>query len=240
MILVASVPVQAEVINNAAEYRNCLALARTQPEAGFEKALSWQSLGGGDAARHCVAVALIGLEKFEEAARRLEALAQASRREESLRAEMLAQAGQAWLLANNFERAYAAQTAALKLRPNDPDLLIDRAQSLAGAKNYWEAIDDLNQAISLAPNRVEALVFRAAAYRYVDSEKLAREDVERALKLAPDNTEALLERGILFRLAGKPDDARRDWIKILSLAPASATADAARRNIELLDVRVME
>jgi hypothetical protein len=80
-------------------YEVCMTLAREDPAAGFERAETWRSEGGGDPARHCAAVALIELGRHAEAARRLEALAQDLRpAHRELRAEVLGQAGQAWLL----------------------------------------------------------------------------------------------------------------------------------------------
>lgn len=218
------------------EYHDCLAAARANPEAGYERAQAWAGLGGGEAARHCAAVALIGLGKHEQAARSLEDLAQQSRRAPAVRAGMLAQAGQAWLLAHNPERANAAQTAAIGLVKDNPDLYIDRAATLAEAKNYREAVDDLDTALTLDPNRADALVFRASALRYTEAFDLARRDVDRALRLVPNHVEALLERGILERLAGRPAKARADWLRIVRTDPNSPAADAARRNLEILDI----
>lgn len=225
-----------ETIDNARQYQHCIALARQKPAEGWEEALAWTSLGGGEAARHCAAIALIGLRQYEEAANRLEDLANSSHREAILRAGMLAQAGQAWLLAKNPERAYAAQTAGLKLVPGAPDLLIDRAESLAEAKNYKDALADLDQALAAAPTRVDALTYRATARRYLDDQKGAADDLAKALALDPLYQDAWLESGILQRLAGHPAEARQAWLKVLEIAPSSAAADTARRNIELLDV----
>ena len=49
----------------------------------------------------------------------------------ALRAEVLDQAGQAWGLAGDPVRAYAAAETAVALQPNDPELLIDRAAAAA-------------------------------------------------------------------------------------------------------------
>jgi tetratricopeptide (TPR) repeat protein len=230
-------PNPGEGIDNAIQYKHCIALARQKPEEGWEEALAWSSLGGGEPARHCGAIALIGLRQFEEGASRLEDLAATSHADVKLRAGMLAQAGQAWLLAKNPERANADQTAALKLVPDAPDLLIDRAESLAEAKNYKESLADLDRALTVAPDRVDALTFRAAAKRFLDDQKGAQVDIDRALKLDPLYQDAWLENGILKRLAGNDAEARQAWLKILEIAPNSAAADLARRNIELLDVK---
>jgi tetratricopeptide (TPR) repeat protein len=220
-----------------ATYGLCLDTARAYPEQGFELAGKWAALGGGEPARHCRAVALIGLREYAEAGASLEDLAQASKREARVRAGMLAQAAQAWLLAGDTGRAHAAQTAALQLAPGDADLLIDRAMTLAEAKNYWEAIDDLNAALAARPDDADALAFRASAYRMVEADDLALEDAERAVALAPGNLNARLERGILYRLQGRDAEARADWLKILELAPDGEPARLARENIERLDVK---
>lgn len=221
----------------AATYRLCLDTARAYPEQGFEFSGKWLGLGGEEPARHCRAVALIGLKEYAEAAASLEELATYSKGPARLRADMLAQAGQAWLLGEDLGRAHAALSAALRLMPQDATLLIDRANVLADGGQYWEAIDDLNAALERAPNHTDALTYRASAYRLVEAPELALEDAERALAVDPRHLGALLERGILYRASGRDDDARRDWIRILELSPQAGEADAARANLELMDVK---
>lgn len=221
----------------AATYRLCLDTARSYPEQGFELAGKWAGLGGGEPAKHCRAVALISLKEYAEAATSLEELAKASKRPERLRAGMLAQAGQAWMLGEDLTRAYAALTAALELVPKDVDLLIDRAGVLADSGQFWEAIDDLNLALEQSPNSADALTFRASAYRLVDAAELAFEDAEKALSIHPRHTGALLERAMLNRAAERREDARKDLIRILELAPQSGEADTARKILEAMDVK---
>jgi tetratricopeptide (TPR) repeat protein len=223
---------------DSARYQNCMNQTRTDPEAAFESATAWLELGGAEAARHCAAVALIGLGQFAQAAARLQALATDMKSaDDATRASILGQAGTAWYRADDYDQAYAAQSAALKLAPTDPELLIDRAMTLAGAKNYWEAIDDLNNVIDRDPERYDAHIMRASAYRYVDSLPLAREDAEAAYRLAPDRPEVLLEYGNVLRLDGKPDQARQMWLRLIQLHDGTPASDSARRNLELLDVK---
>jgi tetratricopeptide (TPR) repeat protein len=229
---------QGQAIDHAREYEDCMVLARAAPEAGFESALAWQAMGGGEGARHCAAVALIGLGHYAEAARRLERLAAAmASGEVDLRAGVLAQAGQAWLLAEDSGRAYAVQSAALEIDPGNVELLLDRSITLAGAANYWGAVDDLNRALDLAPGRPDLLILRASAYRYLDAFELARDDIARALAREPDNPDGLLERGMLRRLAGDTAGARQDWLRAIALAEGTPVADTARANLERLDVK---
>ncbi len=135
-------------------YQDCMILARAAPGDGFNSAMSWASLGGGDGARHCAAVALIGLGRYRDAAQRLERLAADLRSENlALSLDVLVQAGQAWLRAGETTRAHTVQSAALDIDPDNVELLLDRSITLATAKNYWEAVDDFNRALELAPAR---------------------------------------------------------------------------------------
>jgi tetratricopeptide (TPR) repeat protein len=216
-------------------YQHCILLARNSPQEGWQEGMAWNSMGGGEPARHCVAVAMITMRQFEDGATRLEELADRSEEPARIRAGMLAQAGQAWLLAKQPENAYRVQSKALELVPGAPDLLVDRAQSQAEEKNYAGALKDLDQALAVAPDRGDALTFRAAAKRLLGDLAGAKADIARALVVAPQNAEAWLEDGMQKRLAADDDGARASWQKAMELAPQSETADMAHRNIELLD-----
>ena len=111
------------------EYAACLKLLDHDAAAAFESALAWQDISGGAPARHCAALALVRLGQPAEAATRLEALAaDMADARPWLRAGVLAQAGQAWLTADQPERAYAAFTVALEITPEAPEIYIDRAR----------------------------------------------------------------------------------------------------------------
>jgi tetratricopeptide (TPR) repeat protein len=238
-LLIAASPVAAKdsaPVDHEREYAACMTLTRAKPADALASARAWEAQGGGNAARHCTAVAMIGLGRYDEAAVRLEALAgDLGPADTDLRIGVLAQAGQAWLLAADAERALAAQTEALALAPDSAELLIDRGLSLATLSRYWEALDDLNRALDLAPGRADILIFRASAYRYLQTLDLARDDVDRALKLEPNNPDGLLERGILKRLAGEPEAARADWQRVLTVAGGTPAADMARGNLARLN-----
>ena len=235
LFLCLLLPLAAQA-QEAEQYRHCLSQARLNPDDGLEEALAWQSMGGGEPARHCMALARIGQKQYEDGAKRLEALALESRQDKAIRAQMLSQAAEAWTLAENWDRADADQRSALTLVPDQPDILVDHAVTLGQVHHYQEAADELTHVLALYPNRIDALVLRASAKRYLDNRKGALLDVERALLLDPSDIDGLLERGILRRLDGDKTGARADWMRIVKSNPNSATAEAARRNLELLDV----
>jgi tetratricopeptide (TPR) repeat protein len=226
----SAVPRDAAV--EAATYERCMKLARQNPGEGRSLAQSWHERGGAHPADHCAAVALIGLKQYKEAAIRLEALAQAITAPAGLRAEVLDQAGQAWGLAGDPVRAYAAAGAAVALEPNDLDLLIDRAQAAASAGYYDKAVADLDDVLKADPSRVDALIYRASANRALDRLDPALADVEKAIARGPNSAPALLERGNIRSLKGDYEGARQDWERVGHLAPGSQADMAAKANIE--------
>ena len=64
----------------------------------------------------------------------------------------------------------------------------------------------------------------------------ALRDVGYALALDLLHPEALLERENLRRIKGDERGARKDWMMVLSVAPNTPAADAARANLEDMDV----
>jgi tetratricopeptide (TPR) repeat protein len=221
-----------------AAYERCMKLATTDPGAARDMAEHWQSRGGAHPADHCYAVALVGLKEYKDGAMHLEALAKAmDHAPDSLRADVLDQAAQAWLLAGDPSRAYAADTAALNLLPSDPDILVDRAEA-AGSEGWFDkAAADLDRVLAGNPNRVDALVYRASANRELGKLDLALTDADKAVSLAPNSVEALLERGNILRLKGDANGARRDWVRVSQLAPGTPDDAAAKTNIERLELK---
>jgi regulator of sirC expression with transglutaminase-like and TPR domain len=65
----------------------------------------------------------------------------------------------------------------------------------------------------------------------------ARADADAALALDPKNAEALLERGNIRRLTDDPAGARADWLQVVELAAGTPAGDAAKANLEKLDVK---
>jgi regulator of sirC expression with transglutaminase-like and TPR domain len=202
------------------QYENCLAMLPDDPSDALAMAVAWASSGGGEGASHCLALARIALGNPAEGAQMLQDLAQASHGAAVARASVYEQAGQAWLIADEPDRALQAATLALSLSPDDPDLLIDRAGIATTLDKFQMAIDDLTRALAVDASRSDALVMRGAAWRHLDKLDL----------------EALLERGILRQRHNDRTGARKDWERAITLAPESSAADLAQQNIALLDV----
>ncbi len=237
-----AVDLPREIMGDEADarlYEACTALAANDPNAAFDQALEWRYEGGGPPAWHCAGLALLALGFHAEAGEVFERMARdMSQGYPALQAEVLGQAGQAWIRGGEPRRALAVLDTALYIDPRNPELLIDRAQALAVQGGYWEAIDDLSRAIELTANPGEAYGFRAAAYRHVGSLELAADDIARALTLRPDDPVLLLERGNIRRLAGDDGGARNDWLRVVMDSPGTLAAKSAQINLERLDINI--
>ncbi len=218
------------------QYENCLAMLPNDPADALSMASTWLAAGGGEGATHCLALARIALGDPGEGAQMLQNLAQSSHGAAVARASVFEQAGQAWVIADEPDRALQAATLALSLSPDDPDLLIDRAGIATTLDKFQMAIDDLTRALAVDSSRSDALVMRGSAWRHIDRLDLAAADIDHALEMDPDNPEALLERGILRQRHNDRTGARKDWERAITLAPESSAADLAQQNIALLDV----
>lgn len=229
LLLTASVPTPAFA---QGRYNDCLARVEFDPDGAFDEAMAWADMGGGLPARHCGGLALIALGHYRQAAERLEALAAEPGSDAATRAALLSQAGNAWLLESDAQRAFNALTQGLALVPDDTESRLDRARASALAEDFAAAKDDLDLVLADRPDWADALVLRANVQRALGDLTTARADAERAVALAPDNPAALIERGIVRHFAGDREGAVTDWRLALSLAPDAKTSADARALLE--------
>jgi tetratricopeptide (TPR) repeat protein len=223
--------------HSSTPYEDCVAAIDKKADDAFENALIWRDHGGGIAAEHCAALALIALDEPGEAASRLDALAQRGDAGSAAeRAALLSQSGNAWLLADQAENAETAFSAALKITPGDSEIWIDRARAHAMRQDWVNAESDLTQALRLGNKKPETFVLRASA-RVAQGNQLGyQSDIEASLSIDPTFPDALVERGIIRLKKGDKAGARADWLQVLLRAPDGPAGDAARLHIEQLEV----
>jgi tetratricopeptide (TPR) repeat protein len=223
-------------LNDSQRYQRCLDLVRNDPDTAYEDALAWIDAGGGAAADHCSALALIQSKHYPQAAYKLDVLARSPNGGDAeLRSQLLDQAGNAWLLAGQPENALASFGAAMKLAGETADLLADRARAKGLLKNWSGAEVDLNKAVSRDQYRADLLVLRASARHALGNRTGARADIDAALDLDPHYADALVERGAMKLESGDKSGARSDWQVVLATQPKSPAADTARMRIEQLE-----
>jgi tetratricopeptide (TPR) repeat protein len=215
-------------------YDRCLELTHRNAQEALGIAHTWQGDGGGPAAEHCGALALVALKRYSEAAAQLDRMGHANVGGTEERAALFDQAGNAWLLAHRGGEATISFSSALALLPRDPDLLADRARAAAQLGDWRAADIDLSSALKLDANRADLLVLRASARHAIGRKAEAHADLEGALRILPNYPEALLERGTLKLESGDPNGARADWQKVVSSAPKSEAAATAKERLTAL------
>lgn len=175
---------------------SCVVKVETAPEEAYEDSLAWLGNGNRPKARYCNAISLLALDRLEEGAARLEALATAPDPIElDDRILYLAQAGNAWLAGNYPEAAITALSEALKLEKTDAEIYKDRAAAYLAVQRWTEGVDDLNAALELVPADAETLTLRARAHLATENLRAAKADMEEALLYDPENIEILVLRG---------------------------------------------
>ncbi|GBF56516.1 beta-barrel assembly-enhancing protease [Candidatus Phycosocius bacilliformis] len=187
----------------------CVAKAETKPEEALEDGFVWRSQGGAIYAEQCIAIARIEGGDIGGGAERLTALASApDAGDEESRAMILSRAANAWMMIEEYAAAQKALDAALKLKPGEPDLLLDRARAKAGQSKWAEAQTDLTACLSVRPLDVLALRLRAETLLQQKSYDAAELDIAQALRLAPKDVDNWLVRGRIQearRLGRAPD-----------------------------------
>jgi tetratricopeptide (TPR) repeat protein len=220
---------------DAPEYEQCLQMVDADPQGARGFSDTWAMQGGGEAAQHCAALAMLSLGEAERAAEALERIAARSQAGIAARAAIFGQSGEAWIAAGRPQRAHAALSLALALTPADAELLTERAMASLALDRPAEALTDVDQVVAVEPAFAEAWVIRASALRRLERLAPAAESVVQALRLEPENVEALLERGIIRQAQGDAAGARADWERVIELAPDGAAADLAAQNMALIE-----
>jgi tetratricopeptide (TPR) repeat protein len=213
-------------------YTQCMQLARQEPLKALPVAEKWMAEGGELGARHCVAIAMFESGRYVQAARQLEAMASDMGMERpGIRAELLVQAGQAWTEAGQPEDAARAQSKALALKSDDPDMWVDRGLSYAALRQWPRAISDFEHSLQLRAGSVETRVLLAAAWRNAGDPVRALTEAERALRSSPDHSGALLEHGFALVARGDRTAANADFNRVLKLVPGTDEAKRAEAGL---------
>ena len=208
-------------------YQQCVDLTKSNPQGAYNQALAWHSAGGGAGAQHCEALALMALQRYDEAANLLDVLAQQTNLQPASRVQLFDQAGNMWLLAENANSAQRSFSDALALSSGDVELLADRARARAMRKDWTGADADLTAALMRDPDRADLLVLRASARHASGRKKEARADIDAALGIFPNYGDALVERGAMKFEDGDARGAVADWQQVVKLAPRSRAAALA-------------
>jgi tetratricopeptide (TPR) repeat protein len=208
-------------------YQQCAAMTKTNGQGAYNQALAWHSSGGGAAAEHCEALALMQLRRYAEAGPLLDGLGQNKALQNSMRAQLFDQAGNAWLLAEDAGRADVSFSNALLFSSGDVEILADRARARAMRKDWNGADADLTAALIRDADRADLLVLRASARHAAGRKAEARKDIDAALGIFPNYGDALVERGAMKYEDGDTRGALADWHQVVKSTPRSRAAALA-------------
>jgi len=229
----------------AMDYGACLEAARAAPDRALAEARRWADEGGGPAAGHCAAVALVELGALTVAARALAGLAgDPAAGDAATRAQLLTQAGGLWLEAGDPAAALTALDAALALDPAAPPALAARAEALMADGRPGAAAEHLTAAIRAAGPRPTLLLARSAARRAAGDAAGALADADAALarqagareagaqKLV---AEALYHRGAALAALGRAPAARAALLDAIDAGRGGPVEARARETLEDLE-----
>lgn len=225
------------------QYAECLNKAQNEPAAAREYAAQWQAVGGGAPARHCAAIALIGLGAEIRAA---EILTEIGSGEADLaaadRVAALTLAGDLWLRNGQTKLAGESFSSAVGIAPKAREARIGLSRVAAQQGDFGSAIEILSLlavdegALGASASLGEVLTLRAAAFRASGDPQSALNDAELATGSAPDAALAWFERGAAERALGRREDARESWLRASMLDPHGAAGELARLNLQRLEV----
>jgi tetratricopeptide (TPR) repeat protein len=223
-----------------ARYKSCLQLATSDPKAAENEAESYRLTGGGAKARECLGLAYAQEERWREAATAFESAAHdADTAKDKLAARYWAEAGNAWLAANEPVKAHAALDAALApgtlAGQEKGEALLDRSRALVAAGEAKNARTDLDAALDNAPDDPLAWLLSATLARRMGDLPRAKGDIAEALRRSSDDASVQLEAGNIAAMDGNADGAKAAWLQAIKLAPGSPMAASARQALTQFD-----
>lgn len=194
----AAAPASASDLTDALDgrHKQCLERIADDQQLALEEAMIWRDQGGGRRARHCEAMALFALGHEDEAAHRLDQLADGpDGGSDEMRMNFRSEAANFWLAAGNASRAYESATAGLDYDETHAPLRIARARaySLSGRNDYADT--DLTTVLRHHPNHAEALRYRADIRLTMNRLVAAKEDIEASLRADGLSVDTALVRG---------------------------------------------
>jgi tetratricopeptide (TPR) repeat protein len=222
----------------------CIAEIEADPARGVEVAQQalWRAAGEERVrAGLCLGMALVDLERFDEAQRAFaDARDAAAGDDRASRARLGAMAGNAALAGGRASAAMGAlDTALADAKAVSENALaatveLDRARALVRLDRTSEAASALADARLLAPREAQAWLLSATLSRRENRLDEAQQQIEEAARIDPANPEIGLEAGVIAMLGGREEAARRSWRSVLATAPGSPAATTAQGYLDQL------
>lgn len=117
------------------------------------------------------------------------------------------------------EHILAECSVAIRLRPDDAGLYLNRADRYASRGEYEKALGDLTEAIRIDPENAEAYCDRGSIRFLIGDFQRAITDFSAAIELCRNYAHAYRERGVARAEAGDLDGAQIDLTRAIRLDP---------------------
>lgn len=216
-----------------ARYKECTALVKTNAKKAVSTASEWRVRGGGILARQCLGLAYVELGQWVSAAAAFE---QAARDSETVqdprRADFWVQSGNAWLAAEQPDKARIAFGNALATTHLTPELRgevhLDRGRAAVALDDLPGARTDIDKGLELVPRDPFAWYLSSALALKQGQMARAVSDIAKAVELAPDDAAVLLQAGTVAGTTGDVASAKRYYERTVRLSPNSEAGRAAQ------------
>ncbi len=220
----------------AGPYDDCVALAGADPAQAEIEAHRWAQAGGGSAARHCRALALLAQGAERRAADLMVEIVTDDRTlPDEVRSEMLIEAGEIYLGLGELALGRGVASRALLLA-REPRAALTLSARLKAEQGDWHgAVNDLDGALARGEPDADLLVLRASARLRLGERVEARADLLWAAEIAPELAVVWLERGALEALSGDRDAARAAWLRAIELDRDGIVGTAARLRLQRME-----
>lgn len=223
------------------DYDVCLDLIGSDPTRAEREAGEWARYGGGAAARHCYALALIAIGAQSRGIDELLGIAaEEPDLEPDARADVLAQAGDLLLEEGDRLTANIVVEQALRLDARNAASLSLRARLKLDSGDVRAAVRDLDEALKRNPASPRFLALRASAYRRLGRHIEGRDDAAFATEAAPNDPSAWLERGRNEAALKDRVAARFSFLEAIDLDREGEIGKAARLALQRMEAGIEE
>ncbi len=148
---------------------------------------------------------------------------------DSCYAEAFINMGIAWFQKGDYEMAETFYSKAVGLKPDNPDLYLNRGVFYKSNGNLKEALKDYNRAIEYGYKEIpEAFYNRGLVHYEMRLFAKAIQDFDEAILLDPNNPSAHFNRGLSCHQDGKTDQAIQSYCKTIDLDPTHVRAYKSR------------
>jgi len=137
----------------------------------------------------------------------------------------------------NAPEAIASYRSALKLAPNDPELLFKVGLDQLQSRHNPEAISLLERALKFSPRDRDALYYLAQAYHLNGDNDLALKTIQECLKADPNNASVWQKYGELLCSSGD-NEAGKQWL--LKAQHTDPTLDRLDFDLAVASYRAMD